>query len=538
MKNNSKYDIFISYRRKDVGDKAEHLKDLLEPYFKKRISFDRENLTGRFNVALIERIASVKDFILVLGRRSFVYNDGNDSTYTDHDSKAYKTAFAPDTVLMYEELSKCSVEECIKKIQSLGPDFPLDYVRIEIGRALHRDGIHIIPVVPERTDKFNFSTLELPADISGVKNYEAVFYSDNPDALFKSVVPSIRKHLKSKSDRPVLRILWFVISILLIFVLIFGGILLKEYNEDRRAYSLCHAYGDYYQYSQENHRFFNNDCDKIISSFEYLQRGGYAYVNNTSAAKQKDSIAVCWADDITICQLTVIVGMLDSMMYIPAGTFIMGTDEPLDDEKPAHKVTLTHDFYISKYELTRNEWFAIMNDSIIDNSTARLPMTDISWDDCQRFIHRLNDLTGLSFTLPTEAQWEYAASGAGLHNKIAGDGSLNDVSWHRGNSMGRLHATYESLSPNAFELYNMQGNVEEWCQDIAYQEYTSSPVIDPQGMEEGNKRIVRGGSYLTEPVDMTITYRDASDYLMKSKSRGMRLLLKDAVLFGSQDDDR
>lgn len=522
---NNKYDIFISYRRKDVGDKAEHLKDLLEPYYKRRISFDRENLSGKFNVALIERIAHVKDFLLVIGKNSFVYNDDPENVkVNDFSSKAYTDAFSPETVKVYDELAQCSQEECVKRIMALGTDFPLDYVRIEIGRALHRKGLHIIPVVPERTDKFNFSALELPPDIAGIKGYEAVFYSDNPDALFKRVVPGIRKHLKSRSDRTLQKVIG--VAIITAILIIAGIVCAKKYFDDKAAFAACRTYADYYQYKQDGHRFFNDECMSAVTTFERLERGGFAYVNNTSFAEQKDSIPLMWSSDITLCQLKAIVGMLDSIMFIPSGVFIMGTDDnPLDNEHPAHKVTLTHDFYMSKYEVTRDEWFAVMGDSVVTDVTARLPITHISWNDCQQFINRLNGLTGLSFALPTEAQWEYAATGGGMHQQVAGDGNLNDVAWHRGNSMSRLHTTTESLAPNRFELYNMQGNAEEWCLDAAYVEYTASPTVDPIGPTEGAKHIVRGGSYLTYPDDMTITYRDAASTAQKSDSRGFRLVL-------------
>lgn len=179
------YDIFISYRRKDAGDKAEHLKDLLESYYKERISFDRENLTGKFNVQLIERIDKVKDFLLVIGKNSLCYDDKDRSK---------------ESVDFYNELTSLSQEDFAKRIDKLGFEANIDYVRIEIGRALRRHDLHIIPIVPERSEGFNFASLNLPSDISGIKAYEAVFYSDSPDALFKDVIPKVRKHLKSKPN--------------------------------------------------------------------------------------------------------------------------------------------------------------------------------------------------------------------------------------------------------------------------------------------------------------------------------------------------
>lgn len=510
MKKN-KYDIFISYRRGDAADKAEHLHDLLDDYYKQRVSFDRENLTGLFNVALIERIDAVKDFILVIGKESLCYKNED---------------FTPENVALYKKLATCSQQEFAEAINSLGPDTPIDYVRIEIARALHRaKKMHIIPVVPERTNDFSFSELKLPPDIAAIKGYEAVFYSDNPDALFKDVVPKIRKHLLSRPDRPVLKIVAFSLSAIVIIATILAIVFGRNWMHDKTAFNDCHTYGDFYEYKQNEHRFFNDECKTVIKDFERLERGGFAYVNNTSGADRHDSIEVNWSEDITLPQLKAIIGVLDSMMFIPSGSFFMGTDDPLDNEGPAHKVTLTKDFFMSKFELTRDVWYAVMNDSVVEGKDARLPMVNISWNECQQFVEKINELTGLQFSLPTEAQWEYAATGGGKHHQFAGEETLNDLAWHRGNSMNRLHTTSESKSPNAFELYDMQGNVEEWCLDYAFEEYTSDTQIDPRGLQTGEKHIVRGGSYKTDPMDMTTTYRDAAATNKVSDARGMRLVI-------------
>ena len=155
----STYDIFISYRRTDSGDKAEHLKDLLEPKFRGRISFDRENLTGLFDVSLVRRIDGCRDFLLILGRKSL--------DFAEED-------FRPERVDLYRYLAACSQQEFGKKIEELGLQADIDYVRIEIGRALCLKGLNIIPIVPESSDSFNFSKLRLPPDIAGIQRYEAV----------------------------------------------------------------------------------------------------------------------------------------------------------------------------------------------------------------------------------------------------------------------------------------------------------------------------------------------------------------------------
>ncbi|MDY5673945.1 MAG: TIR domain-containing protein, partial [Bacteroidaceae bacterium] len=144
-----KYDIFISYRRRDAGDKAEHLKDLLEPFYKNRISFDRENLSGKFNSQLIQRIDSVKDFLLVLGKDSL--------NFTEADC-------LEEQVMLYNDLCSMSEEDFAKRIIDVEKRTSVDYVRIEIGRALRRNDLHIIPVVPERSSNYNFASLNLPED--------------------------------------------------------------------------------------------------------------------------------------------------------------------------------------------------------------------------------------------------------------------------------------------------------------------------------------------------------------------------------------
>ena len=160
MKTNKKYDIFVSYRTVDAGDKAEHLKDLLESYYKGKISFDRENLSGKFNAEIIERIDHVKDFLLVVDKKSLCYKD--------EDRSAESVAF-------YNELTSLSEEKFAKRIDELGVDTHVDYVRIEIGRALKREDLQIIPIVPERSNDYNFANLKLPSDIAKVQGYESVF---------------------------------------------------------------------------------------------------------------------------------------------------------------------------------------------------------------------------------------------------------------------------------------------------------------------------------------------------------------------------
>ena len=182
MTQEKKYDIFISYRRKDTGQRAEHLKDLLDNDYKDRISFDRENLTGLFDVELARRIDTCVDFLLLIDEKSLVYTEKDNSD---------------ESICLYNYLATASIGDFEAKINELGPEYPLDFVRIEIARALHRRDANIIPIVPETSDKFNFAKLYLPKDIVGLKRYDAIFFSKNKDSLFKDILNKLRNHLKT-----------------------------------------------------------------------------------------------------------------------------------------------------------------------------------------------------------------------------------------------------------------------------------------------------------------------------------------------------
>ena len=182
MAQEKKYDIFISYRRTDTGQRAEHLKDLLDNDYKDRISFDRENLAGLFDVELARRIDTCVDFLLLIDEKSLVYTEKDNS-----DENTY----------LYNYLATASIDDFEAKINELGPEYPLDFVRIEIARALHRRDANIIPIVPETSDKFNFAKLYLPKDIVGLKRYDAIFFSKNKDSLFKDILNKLRNHLKT-----------------------------------------------------------------------------------------------------------------------------------------------------------------------------------------------------------------------------------------------------------------------------------------------------------------------------------------------------
>lgn len=189
-----------------------------------------------------------------------------------------------------------------------------------------------------------------------------------------------------------------------------------------------------------------------------------------------------------------------TMIEIPGGTFTMGgTAEQFDEagtnEFPIHNVTLDT-YWIGQTEVTQELWTMIMGNGNNPSgfSGANLPVENVSWNDCQEFISRLNALTGLTFRLPTEAEWEYASRGGqSCGCKYAGSNNINDVAWYKDNSSNMSHPV-ATKQPNELGLYDMCGNVFEWCQDC-YGDYSADTQTNPTGTESGQRRVGRGGSW-------------------------------------------
>jgi formylglycine-generating enzyme required for sulfatase activity len=188
------------------------------------------------------------------------------------------------------------------------------------------------------------------------------------------------------------------------------------------------------------------------------------------------------------------IGM--EFVLIPAGTFQMGYNDGYDREKPVHSVTISKPFYLGKYEVTRREWKAVMGSNPSRFEGDNRPVESVSWDDVQEFIKKLNAKEGGDkYRLPTEAEWEYACRAGTTTNWYFGDNEnlLGDYAWYRDNS-GNETKPVGQKKPNAFGLYDMHGNVWEWCQDW-YGSYESGNQTDPQGPVSGSRRVSRGGSW-------------------------------------------
>ena len=191
--------------------------------------------------------------------------------------------------------------------------------------------------------------------------------------------------------------------------------------------------------------------------------------------------------------------LINNMVYVSGGTFTMGEKgrKAYDDEKPTHSVTLSS-YYICKYEVTQALWRAVMGSNPSYFKGDNLPVEQVSWNDCQTFINRLNNYTGRNFRLPTEAEWEFAARGGNnsRHYKYSGSNYIGDVAWYEynsGNSGNRTHHV-GTKQANELGLYDMNGNVWEWCSDW-YGSYSSYSQNDPTGPNRGSCRVRRGGSW-------------------------------------------
>ncbi|MBE6234084.1 MAG: PEGA domain-containing protein [Bacteroidales bacterium] len=222
-------------------------------------------------------------------------------------------------------------------------------------------------------------------------------------------------------------------------------------------------------------------------------------------------------------------GVSFDMILVEGGTFTMGATQEQgsdteSDEKPVHQVTLS-DYYIGETEVTQALWKAVMGTNTSNFKGDRNPVENVSWDDCQEFIRKLNKLTRRTFRLPTEAEWEYAARGGNQSKryKYSGSDNINDVAWYSDNSGSKTHAV-KTKSPNELGLYDMSGNVYEWCSDW-YGSYQSSTQTNPQGPSSGSYRVLRGGSWYDDAGSCRVSYRNYYSPATRGYDSGLRLVL-------------
>jgi formylglycine-generating enzyme required for sulfatase activity len=243
---------------------------------------------------------------------------------------------------------------------------------------------------------------------------------------------------------------------------------------------------------------------------------------------------------------------------VDGGYFDLGSDEDATDRKPAHTVKL-NSFLMAQYEVKQAQWEAVMETNPSLHPCSECPVTNVSWDDAQAFIKKLNELTGKKYRLPTEAEWEYAARG-GAHEELIKEGKshhgganeflvsernhgkripdkelkgqryagrsagIQSIAWYINNSGGRVHAVGRKQA-NELGIYDMNGNVEEWCSDWYARTYGSRDTVEnPQGPDGGKSKVVRGGSMESTSDETTVTRRAAYLPATKARSLGFRLV--------------
>jgi len=220
----------------------------------------------------------------------------------------------------------------------------------------------------------------------------------------------------------------------------------------------------------------------------------------------------------------IVAALEKEMVLIPAGKFVMGSPESEKgrlNSETQHEVTLTKPFYLGKYEITQDQWEAVTGDNPSNTQGRNLPVTGVSWNDCQEFIKKLNAKTDCGYRLPTEAEWEYACRAGTTTVYSFGDKiTPKDANYYYSN----IKKTVEvgSYKPNAFGLYDMHGNVWEWCEDW-YPAYAKESVIDPKGANDGPFRVLRGGSFGGNDSTARSSNRFASSPTVQNGINGLRL---------------
>lgn len=282
---------------------------------------------------------------------------------------------------------------------------------------------------------------------------------------------------------------------------------------------------------------FTSELSNLISQKTYYVRA-YA-VNSAGVAygEEKSFSTLTENEDeneneeeITFENKSITVnGVTFTMIAVDGGTFSMGAQsedpnlpnydsEAWDREAPVHSVTLS-DYYIGETEVTQELWQAVMGYNPSTFVGDQKPVEQVPINDCQTFINQLNTLTGKNFRLLTEAEWEFAAKGGNKSQgyKYSGGDNIDDIAWYSSNS-GRKTKDVKTKSPNELGVYDMCGNVMEWCMDL-FGNYSSEPQIDPTGAASGSDYIVRGGCCLSDPTYCRTTVR--SCFLVGGQSYGI-----------------
>ncbi len=213
-------------------------------------------------------------------------------------------------------------------------------------------------------------------------------------------------------------------------------------------------------------------------------------------------------------------------IYVKEGSFRMGTRKGNQNEKPVHLVNLTS-FFISKYEVTQSQWVKVMGYNPSANKNCyKCPVENISYNEIMKFIAKLNESGTAKYRLPSEAEWEYSALGGttAANFEYSGGNDIDNIAWYISNSGGHPHPV-GTKQPNALGLYDMSGNVLEWCRDFYNSNYYRvSPSSDPKGPASGSSKVIRGGAFNQWSTNCTVFNRQYETHSYKNPNIGFRLI--------------
>lgn len=524
--NKTIYDIFISYRREGGGATAGRINDMLtsDGY---SVSYDVDTLReGRFDQQLLERIEQCQDFILVVDKNCFV--------------RMIDPSTDPQNDWLWQELSYAlQLKKNVIPVLLAGTGFPkklpedIDNVRFCNGpKCVHEyfDSFYtklkeMLRAYPRLTKPSymesastmkNMPCLKLKADI------DCIFYLDGEE----------RSHLKA--------------GILQKFPLAPGEYELMFVStdnvEDRIEMVFEMPETDKLQRISLS-EVINIRLQKEIQATKIAEEKRLAEEKRKAEEQRQAELRRQEAERkaaeerkkeeerrrleenarLGVKEFTV-KGVLFKMIRVEGGSFMMGANDLIEfNGLPPHQVTLS-DYFMGETPVTQALWHTVMNSSF-DEMEANYPVTYVSWKDCQKFIQRLNLQTGMKFSLPTEAQWEYAARGGKKSQdfKYAGSNKIEDVAWYEDNSGDKIHPVKRKKT-NELGLCDMSGNVWEWCQDWDGN-YSRSSQTNPIGPLSGDERVLRGGSWNCGAMGCHVSYHDSCNPGYCNGSIGFRLAL-------------
>ena len=280
-----------------------------------------------------------------------------------------------------------------------------------------------------------------------------------------------------------------------------------------------------------------NNFSLTLTDLEYAKEYYYCieFCNELLQNVRSDEVYSFTTMEKIVSQTISVNGVSFTMIAVEGGTFLMGAQntnpdganydsEAFSGESPVHSVTLS-DYYIGETEVTQELWEAVMSSIPSSYTDDQKPVGYVSWDDCKEFIEKLNNLTGKNFRLPTEAEWEYAARGGNKSQgyKYSGSYNIEDVAWYIDNSGFTSH-NVKIKSPNELGIYDMTGNVWEWCEDWSGN-YSSVSQTNPAGPSSGSLRVFRGGSWRSDAGYCRVSIRNYGNPGNRDSYLGLRLAL-------------